>query len=209
VNLTDAQGGYVGCGLYELIKQPDDGEAPPEPSGHADNDFWKWIYDFKLIENTAEHPADVDNSAYKLSFTNFADEDENGYIVKDEDQQRASCYLNDMIEFAVPAWIRLESDIKLMDTVRSGRLVHASYFNIFLPHSFAGMEPYTLTVLPQVGFGRNDNSVVTVTDEFGNALQNLQQSAENDDQVILGESRGGLNGYYWTENYGNYIPDSA
>jgi len=236
LNWTGNGGGkdYRGCLLFRKKRDWENREnpiRPPEPDSDGkarDSDDWEWIYTYKVITREAGYYKELskelrlwtanynpDNSMYRLHLANFLGPDANadGSVTNPEAQQRITCHLRGLIEFLIPAWIRMESEVYLLDRADGGVLNHASSFGVFPPQDSVGAEPHTLTVLPCIGpmgawISRTDAVGVREDgSEFGLTERDaLVSDAEMDGRVLSGE----IKGYYWRENYmdGKY-PDAT
>lgn len=168
--------GYLGCSLYKCLQG--NGTEPilnaPTRRGLFDelgviitDPVWEWVYDFKIITKEEGFYRNVDNrsgalittnynpdnSLYSANITNLINTDNvrGGAIVRQQDQQKYTCYLKRLIEFLVPAWIRFEGNLYLLDEKKVG-MEHVSWANCIYDNLLEGKEPYTLTIRPFVGF---------------------------------------------------------
>jgi len=207
-NVCDADGKYIGCHLYKARKTValNDGEEAEEPSGTAEpTDVWEWVCGYAVKPMTAlQIPSSTDNSRYELMISQLAGRDskissDGRLLITDAMwQQIYTCHYARLIEFLVPAWIRVESGIWLLDQGGMAGAKHASTFNFIMTPDFEGIAPYTLTVLPHIGDMGNIVSVTRVFDVPSDIeLDELDQSAENDRRVLNGD----IPGYFWREPY--------
>jgi hypothetical protein len=152
------------CSLYRLI---DEYIAPNGditlPSIDAGS-IWERIYTYndityaddfyRELESLQSDNKNPDNSLYQLDISNLIDDNDlmfgNG-ITREKDQKIYSCYIGSLLRFLIPAWIRFESTLRLLD-IRGVQVNHSSWYNTIFDRIENGFEPYTLTIKPYVGF---------------------------------------------------------
>lgn len=153
---------YTGCGLYKALANVEISKNPPG----LENDDWEWVcgYRIKEFDRSGSATSSTDNSRYGLLIGQLAGRDTetlDGRIAVSDPQwqQIYTCYYKRLIDFLVPAWIRIESGMLLLDR---REVIFGNNASVFSDISYVskGFEPYTLTVYPYVGFDPNDVNYV-------------------------------------------------
>lgn len=196
---------YAGCGLYRALRDINHDE-PGTAKPSVRQDVWYEVCRYDILPMTPLRMlSETDNSRYELLIGQLAGQDAQkvgGRIMVTDPfwQQIYTCHLARLVEFLIPAWIRIEGGLYLLDELSIKGARHASSFNALLKPAFEGIEPHTLTVLPYIDdFGQ----VASVTEVFA-----VTEDGEEDTQgLVVAEKAfmGTLKGFY---NH-NWVPEGT
>ena len=104
---------YCGCDLYQAIDNIKFEESKDYPPSPDDFEHWKWIASYKIknIKEDWTRETTPDNSIYQIEITHLF----NRSILADRNRQdRLIYYIKKLMEFLVPAWIRVESRVSVV-----------------------------------------------------------------------------------------------
>jgi hypothetical protein len=140
-----------------------------------------------------------DNSKYLIDIKTLINEEYTELgdgVVREKDQQRYSCHVSRLMNFLLPAWIRAESRLRILD-IRRGWRDHAAWECTIADPLYEGLQPYTLTILPFTGWDPSDsnylsNNYLGQTDAWG-----VEIELPNGDKVNIDS----FPGNYWSQDY--------
>lgn len=161
---------YKGCQLWKAV-DPIDGDKWGDLVKDSRVEL---IYEYEIVTTVKEYyknhkyPTDSegfwddntnpDNSFYRVDLGELLGDkelDRRG-ITSERDQQRYTCYVKRLMEFLIPAWIRFEAYLYLLDERNQRGLLHNATVSTVVRPPVKAVEPYTLTILPYVGFDPYD-----------------------------------------------------